>query len=129
MLGAGQLLALCVGGAVWETHNASYSGPVDPVAEVIAPYDGCACSGQAMKLAWSFDNQPEQWFSDTFIASRRGIYIWIANGAYGIRVGKDSHVVPTGFGWLPSEDDRRLIARAYDRWHDHVSLHAQDIDP
>jgi len=97
-------------------------------ASVPSPYDGCDnCSAVARRIAWSFDHQVHQWSGDWYRVHRGEVWIWVANAADGMQIGKDDSVSPFGFGWAPAHQDRNMIWRAYARWKDRVSLHERDI--
>ncbi len=128
--------------AIWAALSASAAGisggaiiatstvPIEPVPEIASPYNGCGqCSLPARQIAWSLDNQGDQWSSDHYRANRRGIWIWVANEAYGLQVNTVKDVVPHDFGWIPSPLDRELIYSSYARWKDKHSLHVDDIHP
>lgn len=118
------------GAVVLSHHDATTKEAILAVPVVESPYDGCTtCTLQARQIAWSLDNQTDQWASDPYRAHRRDVWIWIANNEYGMQVDKDDGVSPQGFGWVPSEADRTMIFAAYLRWKDRVSLHAADIHP
>jgi hypothetical protein len=126
---AGSMLIIGGGWAVDE-HLATSKESPQPVAEIASPYNGCGdCTLQARQIAWSLDNQPDQWSADEFIANRRGTYIWVANSDYGITVSNKDRVSPQGFGWKPETNDRSLIWRSFAAWKNRASLHAEDIKP
>jgi hypothetical protein len=105
---------------------------LEPVPIIPTPYDGCACSQVALQIAWSFDNQGNDWESDGYRVHRRHIYIWISNGPDSITVGnnRDQASPYDNFGWKPEGFlDRDLIWRAYRRWYDAKALKKEDIHP
>lgn len=120
----------CGGTAYVIEHTATAPGPINPVPHVSAPYDGCDdCSEQAMQIAWSLDNQRDQWTADQYNAHRRHVWLWVANDAYGLTVGRNWSDTVGEFDWKPTEDERHMIWSAYDRWHDSVRMKPTDVTP